>query len=213
MDPIPDAWPPEDDAERPKTVVAPVFPLPGVFLFPGQVLPLHIFEPRYREMVEDCLDGPGRIAIAATTTTDASSDTPPLPSIAGLGEIARHDKLPDGRFMIWLGGVARVRIEELPSDRPYRRVLCEMTDEIAPPQEDAVGLRAALLAAIGDRVEIDPEVAGDLPIGLLADLLCQCIAMPRQTLAALFDEPDIAIRAERALEEHERHPKRPGDDA
>ena len=46
------------------TMTVPLFPLPNVFLFPGQVLPLHIFEPRYRKMIADVLDGPGRIAVA-----------------------------------------------------------------------------------------------------------------------------------------------------
>ena len=54
--PIPDAWPPAENSGD--AVVVPMFPLPGLFLFPRQLLPLHIHEPRYRRMIEDGLDGP-----------------------------------------------------------------------------------------------------------------------------------------------------------
>jgi hypothetical protein len=84
---IPDSWPPEPDefdpagqdatdtgddgASRPTArFVAPVFPLPGVFLFPGQIMPLHVFEPRYRQMIEDSLDGPGRLVIGTVLEKD-----------------------------------------------------------------------------------------------------------------------------------------------
>ena len=60
-DAVPEAWPP---AEIPPGLV-PVFPLPGVFLFPGTLLPLHIYEPRYRQMIDDLLDKRGWLVISA----------------------------------------------------------------------------------------------------------------------------------------------------
>ncbi len=206
---IPDHWPPDEDRRPSLEVTVPVFPLPEVFLFPGQVLPLHIFEPRYRQMIEDSLDGPGRIAIAcAEDEVEAGdADTPPLRKIAGLGEIARHDKLPDGRFLIWLGGVARVRIEEVPSDRMYRRVRCELADEIPPSHDRAADLRQPLMEAISRRVDNDLELGEDLPIGLLTDLLSQCIPMPTTELGELFEEPDIERRAQRALSADKSYPE------
>ena len=59
MEPIPQNWPPDEPVRR----VVPLFPLPQVWLFPYVVLPLHVFEERYRQMVEDSLDGPGRIVL------------------------------------------------------------------------------------------------------------------------------------------------------
>ena len=77
--------------------VVPMFPLPGVFLFPGQVMPLHIFEPRYRQMIEDLLDGPGRLVMATILEEQSGADVehPDVLPVAGLGEIWRHEKLPD----------------------------------------------------------------------------------------------------------------------
>src|SRR6185436_5860025 len=105
-----DALIPEDNrkSELPEVfaapILAPMFPLQDVYLFPGTFIPLHIFEPRYRQMVEDSLDGPGRIVIASPLEdeTQAPDAQPSVHPIAGLGEIARHERLEDGRFMIWL---------------------------------------------------------------------------------------------------------------
>src|SRR5215468_1542148 len=104
--------------------VVPMFPLPGVFLFPGQLLPLHIFEPRYREMIGDLLDGPGRL-VMGTVLPDHESElpgAPPMYPTAGLGEIGRHEHLADGRFNILLVGLSRVSIREVESERLYRKV-------------------------------------------------------------------------------------------
>ena len=111
-----------------------MFPIPGVFLFPHQVLPLHIFEERYRTMVADLLDGPGRLVIAAPLLGESSTPghTPKVIPVAGLGEILRHEKLDDGRYMIWVLGIARVHLQELECETPYRQV------EVLPFLETAV---------------------------------------------------------------------------
>src|SRR6185436_16317400 len=90
-----------DDARQ---RIVPLFPLPNVFLYPGCVMPLHIFEPRYRQMIEDQLDGPGQIVMGTVPSEHAADldGAPPVRPIAGLGEIFRHERLPDGRFLIWL---------------------------------------------------------------------------------------------------------------
>ncbi|MCA8942510.1 MAG: LON peptidase substrate-binding domain-containing protein [Planctomycetes bacterium] len=202
MDPIPDCWPPDESA-RP-VIEAPVFPLPAAFLFPGQVMALNVFEPRYRAMIEDCLDGPGRIVINAVEST---AGRPPLREIAGLGEIARHEKLPDGRFTVWLGGIGRVRVREISSERPYRMVQCELVTEVDPSPSDEASLRDPLMSAIESRVASEIELGEDLPIGLLSDLLSQCISLPTETLGSLFEEPNVTRRAELALSAHQRFPK------
>jgi Lon protease-like protein len=115
--------------------ILPVFPLTGVMLLPGTVLPLHIFEPRYRAMVEDALEankifgmiqpyvpqddnrgpGPGGENLA-----------PDLYKVGCAGSIDKWEKLPDGRFFVELKGVNRFRLtEELGLQRGYRRVRAE----------------------------------------------------------------------------------------
>jgi Lon protease-like protein len=101
----------------------PIFPLPDVVLFPHTLLPLHIFEPRYRQMVRDCLDGDRRLAMALLRPGWENDyyGRPPIYPIAGAGEIIQHEELPDGRFNILLRGTMRIGITaELPSDKPYR---------------------------------------------------------------------------------------------
>ncbi len=101
----------------------PIFPLPDVVLFPHTLLPLHIFEPRYRHMVRDCLAGDKRMAMALLRPGWESDyyGRPPIYPIAGAGEIIRHEELPDGRFNILLRGTMRIGITaELPTDKPYR---------------------------------------------------------------------------------------------
>ncbi|MGD0264065.1 MAG: LON peptidase substrate-binding domain-containing protein [Candidatus Methylomirabilota bacterium] len=100
----------------------PIFPLPDVVLFPHTLLPLHIFEPRYRQMVRDCLAGDRRLAMALLRPGWENDyyGRPPIYSIAGAGEIIQHEELPDGRFNILLRGTMRIGITaELP-DKPYR---------------------------------------------------------------------------------------------
>lgn len=101
----------------------PIFPLPDVVLFPHTLLPLHIFEPRYRQMVRDCLDGDRRLAMALLRPGWENDyyGRPPIYPIAGAGEIIQHEELSDGRFNILLRGTMRIGITaELPSDKPYR---------------------------------------------------------------------------------------------
>src|SRR5690606_11339300 len=132
----------------------PMFPLGRVFLFPHQVLPLHVFEPRYRAMVADLLDTTGRLVIATVREGERENGpgAPRVLAVAGLGEIMRHEQLPDGRFMIWVLGLTRVRVDEIASDRPYRRVRCAPFAEIPVPDGEARALVHALREATTRRL-------------------------------------------------------------
>jgi len=96
----------------------PLFPLAGAILLPRSQLPLHIFEPRYREMVRDALAGPGRIGMIQPS---GAGDPPPLFHTGCLGEIVGAEELDDGRFNIVLLGTNRFRLVEEPAiDAAYR---------------------------------------------------------------------------------------------
>ena len=112
--------------------VLPVFPLTGVMLLPGTVLPLHIFEARYRAMIEDALDGDkmfGMIQPFAPQSDNrgpqpgAENVAPDLYKVGCAGYIEKWEKLEDGRFFVQLKGVNRFRFgEEIALHRGYRRV-------------------------------------------------------------------------------------------
>jgi uncharacterized protein len=111
--------------------VLPVFPLTGVLLLPGTVLPLHIFEPRYRNMVEDALATNKLFGMVQPFVPQqdnrplpgAEKEAPDLYKVGCAGYIDQSEKLTDGRFFIQLKGVNRFRFEEeLPLRRGYRRV-------------------------------------------------------------------------------------------
>jgi Lon protease-like protein len=92
-----------------RTLRVPIFPLAGAILFPRSQLPLHIFEPRYREMVRDAIDGPGRIAMIQPQRLDDDNKAP-LYAVGCVGELVGVEELDDGRFNIVLLGSNRFRL-------------------------------------------------------------------------------------------------------
>jgi hypothetical protein len=117
--------------QLPLPEILPIFPLTGVLLLPGTILPLHIFEPRYRNMVEDALAGDnifGMIQPFAPQQDNrprpgSEGETPDLYRIGCVGYIEKFERSADGRFFLQLKGVNRFRFEdELTLHRGYRRV-------------------------------------------------------------------------------------------
>src|SRR5881275_2591828 len=101
-----------------------LFPLPSVVLFPRAVLPLHIFEDRYRAMTADALIGDRRIAMALLKPGWEKTyyGKPEIEPVVCVGRILSHEKLADGKYNFLLQGELRARIvRELPADQTYRR--------------------------------------------------------------------------------------------
>jgi len=109
----------------------PLFPLPDIVLFPAMRLPLHVFEPRYRRMVADALAGDRVIAVPRLKPgfADDYYSSPAIFDVCGVGRITRHRVLADGRYDIVVEGVARARLEEEPSEKPYRIAYARRLDE------------------------------------------------------------------------------------
>lgn len=183
----------------------PLFPLKKAYLYPGSIMPLMIFEERYRSMVEDLLDGPGRLVLGAVADEEADmAGAPEVCGVAGLGEIGKHVRLPDGRFIIWLFGLGRVRIQEVPSDHDYRLVTAEPLEEVPVPRTQRPELEQRLHEAFAAHKEKneDLELPENLPVEFLTDLLMQKLQLEQPLMQELFAEPVIERRAERALELH-----------
>jgi uncharacterized protein len=203
-----------DDAERLRRALTtlPIFPLPGAVLLPHALVPLHIFEPRYRKMTRDCDEGLRVLALANIPDERAAAEKPPrvLP-VVGVGILARVDHLPDGRFNIVLRGVRRASIEEeLPTSEPYRLVRAaplfptrsspSAAQMAADLKQLVVALSAALrseeakaLAQLATRAS-DPGDLADLVAGALI-----ASARERQAvLEAVEVEPRLELAAQAA---------------
>lgn len=120
-----------------------LFPLDETLLLPHGVLPLHIFEPRYRQMLHDVLDGAGQFAMASfegDRWREEYHGRPPLKPAVCVAQIVRDEKLEDGRYNILLQGLCRAEIvEELApdGDKLYRRAMLRPleSDEVDPDDE------------------------------------------------------------------------------
>jgi hypothetical protein len=185
-----------------------------VVLFPNTIVPLHIFEPRYRAMVEDALKGDRLIAMALLKPgweTDYEG-APPVHEVLGVGRIVREERLEDGRFNILLQGVARARIEEQMPPAPYRRARITVLREPAPgPSPVMERLRLGLLAVYSSILKnaVRPEavhIEADLSLGTLCDRLAAILDVDVLEKQAILEALDPAARAERALEMLRRSP-------
>ncbi len=153
----------------------PVFPLPRVVLFPGAMLPLHLFEPRYRRLAIDCMrEGPRAMAIAllAPGWEHDYEGCPPVAPVCGAGRIVVHEEQPDGTHDIVLRGVSRVRLEELPrGDLPYRRaraqVLPDHSDAATPGEvRTLIAVATRVSEMIGRRRRTGPPGGPSFDLGL-----------------------------------------------
>lgn len=132
--------------------IVPVFPLPGAVLFPGTVLPLHIFERRYREMVRDAAAGDGLIALSLLQNGELDEEERPLfHPVATVGRITDLQATDDGRFYLNLVGLERVRLDEIDSPFAYRQVRLTMRTETGEDDvsAEAEAARLELQAGLG----------------------------------------------------------------
>jgi Lon protease-like protein len=185
-------------------VLLPLFPLPDVVHFPGTSLPLHIFEPRYREMVADLLLLPPaeRRVGMVFQALDADSGAPELVEPGTAGRLVAHQPLPDGRSNIRLHGEFRFTIEEEVGGRPYRRAVVRPLSDRLPPEadEEIARLRRELLDAalpvaretgarcgfdLGDLAELAPPER----FPLLVNRLAAALDLPPLRKQMLLAEP------------------------
>lgn len=174
----------------------PMFPLPGLYLLPGTLVPLHIFEPRYRQMVADLLDSEGNLIIA--TIDDPAEES--IRPMAGLGRLENYHRLDDGRYIIIICGLARVTVSEVESDRLYRQAEFELVDEIPEPPAQSQELREALIQAIQERADSDFELPEEASVGQLADLLLLYLDLPQGAMGELYSCVEVAERARAVLD-------------
>ncbi len=185
-----------------------LFPLPKVVMFPHAVLPLHVFEPRYRQMTEDALADDQLVTIVQLRTAAAgTSDTlgsPPIEKIACLGRIVRHEALPDGRFNFLLLGRKRVRLKrEIPQGKLYRVAeveILEDTPDDAPDEPRRTEIITLFRRVFETYGPLDPDLAlvldASLPLTTLTDIVAHALGLPPHIKQSLLAETRVGRRAE-----------------
>ena len=192
--------------------LAPLFPLPNLVLFPQALLPLHIFESRYRKMTADALDGERLIAMSLLRPgwdLLPSTRTPPIHNIVGLGKIIAHEKLDDGRYYLVLRGLARAKLlGEQQSGLPYRLGQLEICREIISDQptfsrQDRAEELASLFGKLFPEIKLQKlflHAVSELPLGTVCDLLLGSLPLPSETSQQFQDELDVDVRSQKLLE-------------
>jgi len=189
-----------------------VFPLPNAVLLPGGVLPLHVFEPRYRDMTRDCLAGSRTMAIALLKRGHEQEyfSRPPVHPVCGVGTIIASEELPDGRYHLLLRGVTRVRIEEeLKIGRSYRVARASLVDGRATSRPRELPLAHAQLLAVCDRLALALEHGGSelcelvraqSDPGSCADAVAAVLVTDPRLRQCFLDTIDATDRVEAAVD-------------
>lgn len=187
--------PPNPRASLRKALAAlKVFPLHGVAVLPGTPAPFHVFEPRYRALVADALDGDRILAVPGLFgKSDEHALRPPVRAVCGAGIIEAVERHEDGRYDIVLRGLARVRLtDELPPSRLYREFRAELVEDVLPP-----GGAAALAPQLAALRRIVYDLSTRLPAESGAPQLAEAVAQMKDpsavadlVAAAAVSEPD-----------------------
>jgi Lon protease-like protein len=182
----------------------PLFPLPNVVLFPSVFLPLHVFEPRYRQMVSDALAADRMIGMALLQPGWESDyeGRPPVYPIGCAGVMTHVEPLPDGRYNIVLRGVERFRIVEEFGGRAYRRAAVEPLAERDLTSADREAIAAyrskleAMLAPAVARAGADPKMPSAMSDEDLVNALAQYLDLEPLEKQALLERECLRSRAE-----------------
>lgn len=188
----------------------PVMTLPETVFFPRTVLPLHIFEPRYREMLRDTLAGHRIFAVAALDArrSKSSAELEPPQRIATAGVIRVCQKNENGTSDLLLEGLARVEILSIVREQPYRmirvRPLCDAT---AASADDLGQLRRDLLRAVNLRIKLGESLPPGLNQALrtiedaavLCDLLVFSLVSDAAFKQRMLETIDTAQRLQHAI--------------
>ena len=191
-------------AELPDTIA--IFPLPAALLLPRSRLPLHIFEPRYLQMLDDALKTPTRlIGMVQPNEVPGRSGNNGLHTIGCAGRVTQFSETEDGRYLITLSGVSRFRVlKEVQGFTPYRR--CDVAwdgfdRDLGPDENDADFVRKDFLDLL-ERYFDDRQLSADWDTlkeaddELLINSLSMMLDFDPEDKQALLEAPSLSTRRE-----------------
>ena len=191
-----------------KSPIIPLFPLPTTVFYPNTSLPLHIFEPRYRNMVEDTLNGKGEIGIILLKPGWESDyqGTPEIMATGCVGKIERHSKLPEGKYNILLSGLYRFRILNEIRGKIYRQAEVEflkeindqdLTTETSPIKEQLIRVMQLYLKNIPDGTQIEQtlDLENCRKLTEFVDKLTHQFDLPVNKMQEFLEQQDVQKRA------------------
>jgi len=196
-------WQPSTPLSEEELAELPIFPLPRVVFFPGTALPLHLFEPRYTRMVEECLDrGCTAMAVAllAPGWEDNYEGNPEIFEVAGAGRIVAHQERADGTHDIILHGLNRVRLHELPSDgRVYRCARAESIPDFGSATATDVMAMMACATRVAAKVrerqpDFELQVSAELAPARAADVIADQLVVSPDERQRILETIDVEKR-------------------
>jgi len=197
-------WPERFAVVSPLPAVIPLFPLPNVVLFPGMALPLHVFEPRYRDMLRDALAGDGVIGMVLLRGDWQARyyARPEIFRAGAAGRVVRHESLPDGTSDILLAGLREFEVEEEYRDRSYRYARVRWREEDAgslPPAErrKLAGLARAYLEHGAGPAWAAAVAAADVADERYVNAFCQAMHVPPVEKLWLLEAASTSERCRR----------------
>ncbi len=194
--------------DLPETI--PVFPLPGALLLPRARLPLHIFEPRYLQMIEDCMKTQSRLIgmiqpREVPMAQSAGGSEKRLQAIGCAGRLTGFSETEDGRYMITLSGISRFRVvAEAEGFTPYRRCIVDWANfsrDLGDTEADAAFRRDDFMGLLGRYFQAmdlstDWSSLKEAEPELLINSLSMLCPMAPEDKQALLEAPSLATRRE-----------------
>jgi uncharacterized protein len=190
-----------------------LFPLPDLVMFPHVMQPLHIFEPRYRDLVADALadDRLMAMAVLAPGWEGKYEGQPAIAPVACLARIVSCRQLADGRYNLFALGVQRVVItHELPAVKSYREADARLLDDVYPSatalarsslQRKLTTVFKQLLPTLSDNLEqFEQLLSGELSLGMLTDLVAFALSLPHDAKRQLLEQQLVDRRAKQLLQ-------------
>jgi ATP-dependent Lon protease len=203
-----DATGDQSTASLPATGPVRLFPLPNLVMFPHVVQPLHIFEPRYCDLLEDALADNRQLAIVLLDPgwERDYEGRPAVAPVACLGKVVAHERLPTGRHNILLRGLRRIAIRrELPAKQPYRLAEAELLDDFYPPSGGSRRARAGReLVELARRLlpdstalheQLDELLTAQVSLGMLTDVFAFTLGFGTPLKQRLLAEANVDRRA------------------